>query len=122
MRALGASVLRPYTTVVGAQIEVTVAGVGSIRTTRGNRGAGDNCPERSWGQEIDAHDSWRAEWAAGSYGQCATIGIGIESNGIHGADRFHRLITDYAGIASCPLFDLAGYCGIVRHRCERAVA
>ena len=31
----------------------------------------------------------------------------IESNAINGADSFLGLITDYAGIANCPLFDLA---------------
>ena len=63
---------------------------------------------------IDGCGDGRVEWAAGSYGHCATIGIGIESNGINGADRFFRLLTDYAGIANCPFLDLDRGCGAVR--------
>jgi hypothetical protein len=60
-------------------------------------------------------------------GQCATIGAGIESNAVNGAESSLRLPIDYAGIANRPLFDLAlfdlfGYGGIVRNPAKRAVA
>jgi hypothetical protein len=60
-------------------------------------------------------------------GWCATIGIGIESNRINGADSFLGLLTDYAGIANrflfgVGLFDLVGERGFVRAECEFAVS
>jgi hypothetical protein len=51
-------------------------------------------------------------------GWCATIGIGIESNRINGADSFLGLLIDYAGIAiflfDVDLLDLVGEREFVR--------
>jgi hypothetical protein len=66
-------------------------------------------------------------WSAAMWaGWCATIGIGIESNRINGADSFLGLLTDYAGIANrslfdVGLFDLVGERGIVRAECVSTI-
>jgi hypothetical protein len=54
-------------------------------------------------------------------GQCATIGFGIESKGTTGAESTLRR-TDYAGIATCSLFDLAHDRWIVRVQSQLTVA
>jgi hypothetical protein len=54
-------------------------------------------------------------------------GSGSNLTAIHGAVSFFRLLTNYAGIANCPFFDLAsfdllGKRGTVRAGCARATA
>jgi hypothetical protein len=71
-------------------------------------------------EKSSLRDEGHASDGGGMVGeQCATIGIGIESNRINGADSFLGLLTDYAGIANrslfdVGLFDLVGERGFVR--------